>query len=107
MQRQTLHIEVALVTSTEQLIIPLEVPISCNIMQAIQLSDIKNRLSDATKLQLQQEKFDWNNLNLGIFGKKIDKNKYELQNNDRIEIYRTLLYTPNQRRLERLAKNGK
>lgn len=100
-----LQIEVVFLIPCQQIIVSLSVTDDCSIPKAIELADIKNKLTDESHALLKHEKFDWDNLNIGIFGKKINKDKYSLRNNDRIEIYRSLFYTPNQRRLERLAKN--
>ena len=47
--------------------------------------------------------YDLLNMPYGIFGKKINS-EYCLQEGDRVEIYRPLAKTPNQRRLERASK---
>lgn len=42
--------------------------------------------------------------NIGIYGKKIKPDTYILKSGDRLELYRPLLYTPNERRLLRAKK---
>lgn len=92
-----MQIEVAYATLKKQMIIPLVVNEKTSIIEAIHQS----------KIDLEFTELDLSNLKdlvVGVFGKKIDINTYVLQEQDRIEIYRPLAKTPNQRRLER-AKN--
>lgn len=49
---------------------------------------------------------DPTSLSVGIFGKKIDISTYVILDKDRIEIYRPLNKTPNQKRLERAKNNA-
>ncbi|MBP9743268.1 MAG: RnfH family protein [Burkholderiales bacterium] len=93
-----IQIEVAYATPDKQIVIPLNIANSISIIEAICLSGIEQKFS-------QLDLFDPQKLCVGIFGKKIDINTYVLQANDRIEIYRPLAKTPNERRLER-AKNS-
>lgn len=90
-----INIEVAYATPKKQLILNLSIPINTSIIEAIKLSNISDHFKE-----LQNTPLD-NTIQLGIFGKKIDPIKYQLQPHDRIEIYRPLTKTPNQRRLER------
>lgn len=87
-----IKIEVAFATAELQKIIPLELESECTLLEAIQLSKINQFFPD----------YDFSQLPLGIFGKRIFKpEEYQLKNGDRIEIYRSLNKTPNQKRLER------
>lgn len=95
-------VEVAYATPEKQIIIPLQVNIDTTITDAIVMSQIASYFSE---LDIARE--DLLNLPIGIFGKKIDINTYYLQDHDRIEIYRPLNKTPNQKRLERAKNNAK
>ncbi len=98
-----IKIEVAFATANKQCIKTLsfedEELKNLSIMQIIHLSDIA--------LEFPDYDFTANNLHIGIFGKLIDKNLYQLQNKDRIEIYRKLILDPNQKRLlrDKIQKN--
>lgn len=91
----TINIEVAYATPDKQLILNITVPIDTTIIDAIKLSKIQSHFKE-----LQDKELDVN-LTVGVFGKKISPLTYQLQERDRIEIYRPLAKTPNQRRLER------
>jgi putative ubiquitin-RnfH superfamily antitoxin RatB of RatAB toxin-antitoxin module len=90
-----INIEVAYALPDRQLIIPISVPGDTSVLEAITLSDIAKHFPD-NKLDLLDI-----NSPIGIFGKKINVQTYRLRDKDRIEIYRPLAKTPNQRRLER------
>ncbi len=91
-----LEIEVAFATIEEQRVITLEVPQDTSIKEAIIKSKINNYFP----------KYDLLSLPIGVFGKRVfEPEQYKLQNGDRVEIYRPLNKTPNQKRLER-AKNS-
>ncbi|MEN9946441.1 MAG: hypothetical protein RLZZ293_827 [Pseudomonadota bacterium] len=92
-----LHIEVAFASPNLQKIIACMVADDCSIKQAILSSGIQQLFPEYQLLDLP----------VGIFGKRqFDPDKYQLQNGDRIEIYRPLSKTPNQQRLQR-AKQSK
>ncbi|MCC2624657.1 MAG: RnfH family protein [Burkholderiales bacterium] len=93
-----INIEVAYATPEEQLIIPINVPDDISVLEAINLSAIAKHFPEHQLDQLDS------NSPIGIFGKKINITTYQLKDNDRIEIYRPLAKTPNQRRLERAKK---
>lgn len=105
-----INIEVAYANPHHQLIINLNINENLSIIDAIIKSKIAKHfpeLQDKLTMVTHDENYphssDWpNNVSVGIFGKKIDINKYQLKNNDRIEIYRPLAKTPNERRLERV-----
>lgn len=95
MQSGEINVEIAYATTNKQVVIPLTIKDDISVIDAIRLSNI----------QLSFPEIDINNLiAIGIYGKKVDPNNYKLLDNDRIEIYRPLSKTPNQRRLERLKK---
>jgi putative ubiquitin-RnfH superfamily antitoxin RatB of RatAB toxin-antitoxin module len=115
-----INIEVAFALPDIQKIVALQVPLNTPVYEAIKLSKIWEYFhTDATNstnhtLVLLRENCDTvyacsvdsdknivDKIPIGIFGKKIDPNTYILQDKDRIEIYRLLTKTPNQKRLER------
>lgn len=92
---ELIEIEVAFATPMLQKIIKLTVPANTKISEAIQLSEINKYFPE----------YDLINMPVGIFGKRqFEAENYTLKASDRIEIYRPLSKTPNQKRLER-AKN--
>ncbi len=90
-----IKIEVAYATSTQQTVIPLVIDTATTVTEAIQLSHINTFFPDLDLTDL---------IAVGVYGKKIDTKTYVLQDEYRIEIYRPLNKTPNQKRLERLKK---
>ena len=88
-----INVEVAFATPVKQIIKELYVEGNTSIVDIIRLSNINEDFLE----------FDLPNMPYGVFGKKIDNN-YQVQDGDRIEIYRPLAKTPNQRRLERASK---
>ena len=94
-----LNIEVAFATPEKQKIIKLIVKNTTSVFEAITQSNI------ALEFPTYSFTPDTPNLNIGIFGKKIDPQTYKLKPNDRIEIYRPLNKSPNQNRLERIKLN--
>ena len=89
-----LNIEVAFATPTLQKIIQLELANDNTIDDAI----IKSQLS------IFFPDYDLLALPVGVFGKRIyEKSSYQLQDGDRLEIYRPLMTSPNQKRLDRAA----
>ena len=90
-----ISIEVGFATTAQQKIIKLAINENCSIIEAIKLSQIQLHFPD----------YDLYNLPVGVFGKRIyEPQAYQLKDGDRLEIYRQLNSTPNQKRLER-AKN--
>ncbi len=75
--------------------------ISLNVIEGYKVLDVI-RLSNIDKYFKEINLDDDSALLVGVYGKKIDLYTYELQDGDRIEIYRPLLKTPNQKRLERM-----
>jgi putative ubiquitin-RnfH superfamily antitoxin RatB of RatAB toxin-antitoxin module len=91
-----LKIEIAYANKTQQKIIELLVSDDALILQIIHHLNINQEFPE----------IDFNNLKIGVFGKLInDLDNYKLKDGDRIEIYRPLTKTPNQRRLERAKAN--
>lgn len=87
-----LKIEVAFATPQLQKTIAIEVDEHTTIIDAIAQSGIQQFFPEYELL----------NLAVGVFGKRIyDPQSYQIKAGDRIEIYRPLVQTPNQKRLER------
>jgi len=91
-----INIEVAYATPDKQIIIPTSIPDDLSVLEAIVLSGIT--------VHFPEDKLDQIDANsqIGIFGKKINVITYRLRDRDRIEIYRLLNKTPNQKRLDRI-----
>jgi len=89
---ETINIEVAYATSHEQMLIPLKVPITATVVQAITQSNI---LSVFDEIDLDQNK-------VGIFSKVCSLDTH-LREGDRVEIYRPLLVEPKEIRRQRAA----
>ncbi len=90
-----IKIEVVFATNSLQKIVTLEVETSCSIADAITRSQIQDFFPEYELLSLP----------VGIFGKRqFSPEQYQLKHGDRIEIYRPLNKTPNQKRLERARK---
>lgn len=87
-----LKIEVAFATPQLQKTVAIEVDENTKIIDAIAQSEIQQFFPEYELL----------NLAVGVFGKRIyDPQSYQIKAGDRIEIYRPLVQTPNQKRLER------
>jgi len=94
-QGQKILVEVAYATPEKQLIIPLNVDAGCTVLEAVQLSAINEKFSE----------IDLPNAKMGIFGKLVAKpEELELQENDRVEIYRPLIADPKEVRKKRAEK---
>lgn len=100
MNEEMMTIEVAYATLEKQIIISIKVNSQTTVLEAIIHSKIYLHFPNSDNL-----KHIDNNTPIGIFGKKINVNTYKLNHKDRIEIYRPLAKTPNQRRLERAASH--
>lgn len=88
----TIKIEVAFATKELQKIIPLEVSCATTLKEAIIQSQINQFFPEYDLLAMP----------VGIFGKRIfELDDYQLKDGDRVEIYRPLSKTPNQKRLDR------
>lgn len=91
-----INIEVAYATPNKQRIIPLEIGENVTVIDAISLSGIARDFPNSNLEHIDI------NTPIGIFGKRINVITYKLRDKDRIEIYRPLNKTPNQKRLERI-----
>ncbi|EDY85935.1 hypothetical protein GP5015_788 [gamma proteobacterium HTCC5015] len=92
-ETNTMRVEVAYARPDEQLIIPLEVPVSASIEEVIASSGICEKFPE---IDLNQQK-------VGVFG-ALKKLEDSLREGDRVEIYRKLIIDPKQARKNRLAK---
>jgi len=92
----TLSVEVAYATPQKQTIVRLEVPVGCTVAQAIEQSRIREQfpglIIDADRV--------------GVFSRKVAP-EHELQEGDRVEIYRPLIADPKESRRKRAAGPGK
>lgn len=87
-----LEIEVAFATPNLQKVVKLSVDSSISVIDAIKQSAIASFFPE----------YDFTAPAVGVFGKRIyDFDSYNIKNGDRIEIYRPLTKTPNQKRLDR------
>ncbi|WP_233144623.1 RnfH family protein [Methyloprofundus sedimenti] len=91
-----MNIEVAYARSDKQLIIPLQVTESCTVEQAIELSGI---IGQFPEIDLAVNK-------VGIFS-QVCLLSARLQENDRVEIYRSLVIDPMEARRQRAAKQSR
>ena len=88
-----LNVEVAYARPDQQLVVPVQAPINCTAEQAIKLSGILNDFPE----------IDLNNNKVGIFS-QICSLSQQLQENDRVEIYRSLTINPMEARRQRAIK---
>lgn len=89
-------IEVAYATPQKQIILECEVDNGTTARQAVKVSGIDQHFPE----------IDLENCDLGVFGKPVTAD-YELNDGDRIEIYRPLLADPKEVRRQRAAKGLK
>lgn len=94
-----MQVEVVYATLEKQIIISLDITEGTTVADTIAMSKIN---LDFPELDIS----DPTSLSVGIFGKKIDISTYVILDKDRIEIYRPLNKTPNQKRLERAKNNA-
>ena len=90
------HIEVAYATPARQMIIECRIQPATSPREAVRLSGIDRHFPE----------IDLDNCDLGVFGKAIAED-YELQEGDRIEIYRPLIADPKEIRRQRAARGLK
>jgi len=95
MDEKDISIEVAYATPDKQMIVELQVTDNTSVLDAISRSKIATYFPEDGLSNLDES------FPIGIFGKKIDLKTYKLHDMDRIEIYRPLNKTPNQKRLDR------
>ncbi len=89
-------IEVAYATPAKQIILECEIDAGTSPRAAVKSSGIDQHFPE----------IDLDHCDLGVFGKAIAAD-YELQNGDRIEIYRPLIADPKEVRRQRAAKGLK
>ncbi len=89
-------VEVAYARPDKQLIIALQVTQACNVEQAIELSGI---ITQFPEIDLSKNK-------VGIFS-QICLLSTQLQENDRVEIYRSLAIEPMEARRQRAIKQSR
>jgi len=90
------HIEVAYATPDKQIILECHIDSGTSPRDAIRQSGI----------ELHFPEIDLENCDIGVFGKAIAAD-YELQDGDRIEIYRPLIADPKEIRRQRAAQGLK
>ncbi len=96
MKIQTIIVEVAFASTRLQKVIKITIPADSTIADTIQLSGINQFFPE----------YDFTKLANGIFGKRIQNpQQHQVKPGDRIEIYRPLQLSPNQKRLERAKHN--
>ncbi len=88
--RDTIQIEVAFATASEQLIAQLEVPTLTTAGKAVKLAKLSERFAE----------FDFDTAPIGIYGKIVSRD-HLLAQNDRVEIYRSLHQAPTDARRKR------
>ena len=86
-------VEVAYALPTQQVILPVKVPVGTNAEAAIQASGV---LTKFPEIDLAVNK-------IGVFG-KLSKLDAELRHLDRVEIYRPLIADPKEVRRQRAAE---
>ena len=91
---QKIRVEVAYATPAKQTLLSIEVPFGCTVAQAIELSAIREEFPE---IGMEPEA-------VGIFSRKV-RLEHELNDGDRVEIYRPLLADPKEmRKLRAQAK---
>lgn len=95
MDNKTL-IEVAYATPEKQLILECKIDRGVSVREALHLSGIDQHFPE----------IDIENCDFGVFGKAVAAD-YELQDGDRIEIYRPLIADPKEIRRQRAAQGLK
>lgn len=86
-------VEVAYATPAKQIILECRVEAGSSAREAVAASGIEQHFPE----------IDLENCDLGVFGKAIPA-EYELQDGDRIEIYRPLIADPKEIRRQRAAQ---
>jgi uncharacterized protein len=95
---ESIVVEVAYALPEKQRIVPVTVPAGTSVAEAARLSGI---VREFPQLDLAAAKY-------GVFGKAVrDAESEQVQDGDRVEIYRPLLIDPKQARANRAAKAGK
>ena len=91
-----INAEIVYATPIKQLLLAITLPAHCNVADAIKLSGI---LTQCSELEQQAVK----SLNVGIFSIPCSLER-EVQQGDRIEIYRPLRHDPKEARRMRAKK---
>ena len=94
--RASKQIEVAYATPAKQMIIECRIAPGTAPREAVRHSGIDRHFPE----------IDLHNCHLGVFGKAVPED-YELQDGDRIEIYRPLIADPKEVRRQRAARGLK
>lgn len=92
-----MQVEVAYARPDKQQIVPVKVPEGTTALEAVKLSGIVDIFPE-----IEPDAID-----MGVFGKVIkDPASHELQEGDRVELYRPLKIDPKQARLNRAKKKA-
>ena len=92
---EDIRIEVAYGTSEKQVVVPLTVAVGTTVLQAAELAD----------LDVHFPGINWRELPKGIFGRRVDDDDLVSQG-DRVELYRTLVASPQETRRKRARGDG-
>lgn len=90
-----IDVEVAYALPDTQCLLHLTVEEGTTALQAVKLSGIASRFAE----------IDIDSAPMGVFSQVIDPASYVLNAWDRVEIYRPLVFDPNDLRLQRASKN--
>lgn len=94
----TITVEIAYALPNKQWLLSLLVEEGTTALQAVELSGIAAHC----------DALDIHQMTMGVFSQIIDPASYVLKAMDRVEIYRPLIYNPNDLRLQRAGqKRGK
>jgi hypothetical protein len=102
-KKYLIRVEVVFAIPGDQTIVALSVEPGCTARQAMELSGFREKFPDT----------DFDTHSLGIFSRPLNgvelplPEKYVLEEDDRVEIYRPLVRDPKQARLDRAQKNSK
>ncbi len=86
-----ISVEVVFATESKQQIIQLALPVNSTARYAVDETDLKSEFPE----------FNFDQAPLGIFGKKVPDN-YLLSDQDRVEVYRPLVQSPQEARRQRV-----
>lgn len=91
----SIRVEVAYALPERQEIVTVDVPAGTSMLDAVKASSICERFPG----------LDPDNTDMGVFGKAIKQpSHHQVQEGDRIELYRPLMIDPKQARLNRAKK---
>lgn len=94
MAEQMINVEVAYALADQQKIIALQVPQGSTALEAAQRSKIDDVFAGLDLLSAK----------MGVFGKAVTAASYQIQEGERVEIYRPLLVDPKEVRRQRAEK---